>query len=180
MYTKMVFFSLLLLGYGYAVAGSSDADKLQDAIETIDLPKVKRFVKKVDQKDKPVEQRIATLKRFLQSAQDAVDEKKDNISLTGNARDLLKFIGGSVMTLVGLGLGTVAYVVEDDFFDDLPVGRKVSLGSFGVLSAVGLYTLYKGWSCSAQNETLKIARKIEDAIEDALVEVENSVPAPTK
>ncbi len=185
---KYILIPLLLVGY-VTVAEKTDTEKVQDAIEKLDLEKVTELLKEM--RDLPREDKTSLVKK----AQAALSNARENVSLANSKWDLAKYIGGSAAAGVGsylafsYGFGgwyfrsgsrEIDYVFPPNFInkyaydldarDRLGMGMYIVAGVSGAIALVGGYYAWKGYYCDTAYGRVKIARKIATLVKEARIE----------
>ena len=147
----------------------NDTRKILQAIESSDVQKVKKLVKKLTTTGMSRDELYHLYGPLYDRAAEIVDEKTSQIGYFGSILDIAQSTFGSLMTGAGLVVFTYAQLLSpqgdsEDWTDgEFALNNKLWQIKFGAgaLGLLGSYLAYRGMSCSTQKGWLKPAQEIE-------------------
>lgn len=177
---KMYALALLSIGFGSAslCVSKTDLEKFEKAIVSSKIDKVRSLLKTYESKNLSSEERKTFLEQLARIARDVVTDRKEQLSLKGNVKDILTYsdrekardislIGmGGLMVALGCWYGKDTFesyskgargVKQSEYYSTLTFNGGMAL--LGV--SFGTYLAYKGYRCEKQQNALKAAQQIE-------------------
>ncbi len=147
----------------------TNSEKIEEAIEQSSLPRVKSLMREADSNEMTVQARKKMYKNFYDMAVETTENLTQNLSITGNWRDMTKVGLGAASLLLG-GLLALRSRHRDNAHR-VHYNRPSLLGSAGFLG-FGAYLLYQGVKCSSQKASIAVAKSIEKFMKKKLTNLD--------
>ena len=173
---KKLMIGILLSGGLTTVCADIDVRKAEQALENGDVMLAKRVLKKLNRQELPVEKKRALLEGLQDKVTDVIQERTSSMRYYKNRWDTAKVITGwwlCVFTLYGITMAQTdaehsKKKKNDPNFD---VNRAIWTRRLLYSTLVGLpgiYSLYRGFMCSAQKAQLNKFEVLKSDIEHQL------------
>jgi hypothetical protein len=192
---KIYLLTFFGIGFGATVLSFSKADfeKVEKAIASSKIDKVRSLLKSCESKNLPSEDVRTFLEQFGRIAHDVATDRKEKVSLKPNLKEIftesehekasdIALIGmGGLIAAVGCWYGRDAIENYYDAHKSLQGSEYYSTLVFDSGMALwgvffGGYLAYKGYKCEMQQNSVKAAQQIEEFLYDQadILELANS------